>query len=267
MTSQRLKRPVLERDRPIRTLSTLFGPPRNGVQTGYAPSEADRRSDGSNGAVPPLGANPSAAGLAEAVEAGYRVVNEYIRQGQSVAQGMSPGAGTGPAQPGVPGDVQQLAQRVMQYGWDFAGLWFEMWTRMGGTATGWPSAAGGPPAARPDAGGGPTPAPAASAEAHLAAPVGISISVVSGGRTSATIEVRPGPAGQLLVQPLRAAEDETPPIREVTVEPAGADGAVTVKVVVPPTQPPGVYNGLVIDSATKRPRGSVSVEVFGDLDR
>jgi hypothetical protein len=267
MTSKRLKRPVLERDRPIRTMSTLFGPPRNGVQVGATPSEADRTIDGSNGALPPLGAPPSGQSLAEAVEAGYRVINEYIRQGQAIAQGISPGGGANPATPGVPADLQQLAQRVMQYGWDFAGLWFEMWTRMGGTATGWPSPAGGPAATRPDAAGGPMPARAPASEAHVAAPVGISISVVSEGRTAATIEVRPGPSTHLLVQPLRAEGDETPPLRDVAVEAAGADGILTVKVVVPPAQPPGVYNGLVIDSATKRPRGTVSVQVFGDLDR
>jgi hypothetical protein len=96
--------------------------------------------------------------------------------------------------------------------------------------------------------------------------MGISICVVSEGRTAATIEVRPSASGELLVQPLRSDRDETPPIREVTVEPAGTDGRVAIRVVVPPTQPPGVYNGLVIDSATKLPRGTVSVQVFGVQD-
>jgi len=264
MTSKRLTRPVLDRHRPIRTMSTLFGPPRSGVQVGPTPSEADRKIEGSNGALPSPGPTPSGQSLAEAVEAGYRVINDHIRQGQAIAQGMSPGGN--PAQAGVPADVQQLAQRVMQYGWDFAGLWFEMWTRMGGTATGWPSPAGGPPVARPDAEGRPMPATAPASEAHAGAPMGISISVVSEGRAAATIEVRPGTSGQLLVQPLRADGDETPPIREVAVEPAGTDGVIAVKVVIPPAQPPGVYNGLVIDSATKRPRGTVSVQVFGDVD-
>jgi hypothetical protein len=263
MTSTRLKRPVLERQHPIRAWSTLFGAPRTAPPASAGP-DAERTIDGSYGAPPPLGASASLAG---AVEAAYRVVNEHIRQGQSFAQGLSPGAGTSPAAAGVPADAQQLAQRVMQYGWDFAGLWFEMWTRMGGTATGWPSPVG-PAAARPEAPAGPAPAPAPTSSAGssvAAAPMGVSISVVAQGRTAAAIELRPGPSGPLLVQPLRGDGDEAP-LRDVTIESSGPDGAVRVEVVVPPQQPPGVYNGLVIDSATRRPRGTVSVQVFGHLD-
>jgi len=173
--------------------------------------------------------------------------------------------------------MQQLAQRVMQYGWDFAGLWFEMWTRMGGTATGWPSP---PSGAGSRAGAWPAPpvppqeppreAPFtrgySSEKAADTTPLRLSVTVVSERRTAATLEYRSGAAGPLLVHALRAEGQEAPPIRDVTIESAGGDG-ITVRVVVASTQPPGVYNGLVIDAGTNVPRGTVSVRVFDETDR
>jgi hypothetical protein len=276
MTSNRLKRPTLERDRPIRTWSTLFGPPHNGV-TPPGPSAPGREGVGAAGGAPPpvgvgVGVGVGAAGqtIADAVEAGYRVINDYMRQGQAAAQGFTSGAAASPGLPGASPDMQQLAQRVLQYGWDFAGLWFEMWTRMGGNATGWPSPGGGAPL-RPGEWAGPPAAPAEQATPPSAAaekpPMRLSVSLVSERRTSARLEFRAGPAGTFVAHALRAEGQEAPPIRDVNIEAAAAGDEVTVRVVVASSQPPGVYNGMIIDEATNVPRGTISVRVFDETDR
>jgi hypothetical protein len=159
--------------------------------------------------------------------------------------------------------MQQLAQRVMQYGWDFAGLWFEMWTRMGGNATGWPPPASGPASIQPEVPAR-SPGHRESADPAGPGPARLSVCVVSERPTVATLEVRPGVGGPLVVHTLRAEGHDAPAIRDVTIESSAGDDAVTVKVVVPASQPPGVYNGLIIDGASNLPRGTVSVRVCGD---
>lgn len=265
MPSTRLKRPTLERDRPIRTWSTLFGLPSNGGHGGRPVADGEA---GAPNEAPPL--FPSSKVLSDAVETGYRVYGEYVRQGQAAAQGFNPAASTSGA-PGAPNaqpvDMQQLSQRVMQYGLDFAGLWFEMWTRMGGNASGWPPPASGPGAIRSEAPVPPVSPPHETVDAAARGPVRISVCVVSEHRAAATLEVRPGPPGPLVAHALRAEGHEAPPIRDVTIESSAGDGAVTVTIGVPATQPPGVYNGMIVDGASSLPRGTVSVRVFGDAVR
>jgi hypothetical protein len=266
MASNRLRRPSLERDRPIRTWSTLFGVPSNGTHAVAGRPVADREAGASNGA-PPL--FPSSQVLSDAVETGYRVYSEYVRQGQAAAQGFNPAAspnGAAGAPGALPPDMQQLSQRVMQYGWDFAGLWFEMWTRMGGNATGWPPPASGPGSISPAVPAPPPSPPQTTVDAAALVPARLSVCVVSERRAAATLEVRPGAPGPLVVHALRPEGHEAPPIRDVTIESAG-DGAVTVKIGVAATQPPGVYNGMIVDGASNLPRGTVSVRVFGDAER
>ncbi|HEY3593412.1 MAG TPA: hypothetical protein VGL13_06045, partial [Polyangiaceae bacterium] len=115
----RAKRPPLDRDRPNRTWDQLF-------RAAGVPQESGSAGPSPNSFFP--GNNAS---VADAVDRGYRVINEYMRQAQSLARGMGPqqGAKAGPPV-GMPPDMHQMSQRLMQYGWDFAGLWFEMWSRM-----------------------------------------------------------------------------------------------------------------------------------------
>ena len=91
--SDRIRRPPLDRTEPIRAWSSLFGAgPLNDVVT-------------------------------RSVELGYRVVDEYIRQGQKAAARFgSPSLGTET----MASDMQDLGVRMVQYTSDVFGLWFEM---------------------------------------------------------------------------------------------------------------------------------------------
>jgi hypothetical protein len=271
MTTKRAKRPKLERDRPVRTFSTLFG-----SGNGRSERRAATESAASPEAPPEPAPNPPpvAPALSDTVELGYRVIDEYLKQGQQVAQAFNPTAWAGRGA-GSADDLQQMGQRVMQYGWDFAGLWFEMWSRMAGNASAWmpiPGMPGMPGMPRPPGAEQKTgAAPVTNGATHNgAAAVGangegerVVVSVACERPTSTAVELRSGPPSELVVHALRAEDHEGPPIRDVRVERQPGDGTVMVKVTVSASQAPGTYNGLIIDSKTNLPRGTLSVRVDG----
>jgi hypothetical protein len=161
-----------------------------------------------------------------------------------------------------------MAQRVMQYGWDFAGLWFEMWNKMSasGAAPWGPVSAPPPPAsATSDAttmgSAPPAPVSAATPSESAGASERLVVSVAADRPTTTSIELRPGSNGTLHVHALRPEDHDGPAIREVSIAPKDADGTITISVIVPPETRAGIYNGLIIDQATNLPRGTLSVRV------
>ncbi|HJQ84092.1 MAG TPA: hypothetical protein VKA21_08455 [Candidatus Binatia bacterium] len=217
--SDRIRRPPLDRTEPIRAWSALFGAgPLNDVVT-------------------------------RSVELGYRVVDEYIRQGQKAAARVgsrSFGAET------MTSDVQDLSVRMVQYTSDVIGLWFEMMNVF---------MAGG--LARPN-GNGATERPEAPSAPPAAAPapegVRVRVEIVSARPADVAVDLRPEAAGRpLAVHGLRAVDPTKPRLDGVEIA-ADADG-VTVRVRVPDDAPPAVYNGLVVDEETSRPAGTVSVRI------
>src|SRR5688572_28553371 len=95
---ERVKKPEPERSQPIRNWGVLFGAP----------------SSTAPGANAPPG-DPVSRG----VELGYRVIEEYLRQGQNVARAMGvPSFGTAPADEGV----QNRMGAMLRSFTDFASL-------------------------------------------------------------------------------------------------------------------------------------------------
>src|SRR5271165_2433794 len=121
---ERIKRPEPERTHPVRNWSTVFGPPGRTTPPGVHGSR-------------PAPTDPVSRG----VEAGYRVVDEYLRQGQNVARTMwAPfmpgGAWTGnaangappspfPGFPASPDDVQQRMGAMLRSATDLAMMWMD----------------------------------------------------------------------------------------------------------------------------------------------
>ena len=256
MTSTpRKTRPPLERDRPVRTWATLFGP---SGERRAAPARAE------GGA--PFGGVPNAFGadgartLTDTVELGYRVVDEYIKQGQQVAQAFAPAAWSGMA-PSTD-ELPQLTQRVMQYGWDFAGLWFEMWSKMAATGAmpGMPVPPPPAPPAAAAAASSPVAAGSAPANGESGAPGRVVVSVTCSRPTTTALELRPNQGQSLVVHSLRAEGHDAPPIRDLLIERA-EDGTLSVKVTIAPEQPAGIYNALIVDASSNLPRGTLSVTI------
>ncbi|MFN8640251.1 MAG: hypothetical protein U0802_00780 [Candidatus Binatia bacterium] len=96
----RITRPVLQRSQPVRNWATLFETPGGDTGTADAPDSAAPAGPSLNDVV------------TRSVDPGYRVIDEYMRQGQKAAQRLnerSYGAQT------MAGDVQDLAMRLTQY--------------------------------------------------------------------------------------------------------------------------------------------------------
>jgi hypothetical protein len=260
-SSMRRKRPELDRFGPIRGFGGVWGPPRDGT----VPAEN-----------PPKGDTSSPSAVSRAVELGYSVIEEYIRQGQAFARGA--GSQRGPEGPVAP-DPRRLTERMYQYASDLAAVWLEYaqittgQTSLRGTPPG--SAPGARPAA-PHVGGfdiGSDPAPAhpsgpppsgagAPERTSLEAP-GVSIDIVSKRRAEVTVELKPGSAQAVLsAHDLRLRDPQLPRISGVTVDPKPSENRVVVRLEVPDDRPAGTYTGLIVDAVTNLPQGTLSLRVF-----
>ena len=250
-SSDRPKRPAPERTQPIRSWSTLFSVPTPDRE------EGDRAADAS-------AAEPRGAGLndvvSRSVDLGYRVIDEYVRQGQKAAQRLNERSyGT----QAMAGDLQDLAMRMTRYASDFAAVWLEF-VQLAATANG----AAGPAPANPvepaDATVAPVPCAvdAPHTDTATAEFARVRLEVLATQPTEVSLDIRPNAAGrQLLVHALRAVDPDKPRLTEVTFH-AGSDGEPPrLRIRVPAGQPAGIYSGLIIDEQTSRPAGTVSVRI------
>ena len=237
----RVTKPDLPRTEPIRSWSTLFGPTQDSAVNG----------SGSNG----FGANGFGPGgfwgdsVGRGVELGYRVIDDYMRQGASVAGAFSGATtGAGPSRD----DVPRMTQRMLQYTSDLTSLWFDVMKLMPGTSNGPPKSQDGD--AMPHAAGS---GAAASARSRFV----LDVKSARSAEIIVTLDerVRLG----LTVEPLRASSGRGS-ITGVTIEPAsGSGGALRVKVHVPATLRRGRYTGSVLEAANRRACGRITVVVLG----
>ena len=243
---ERTRRPKLDRTQPIRRWSTLF--------------EAPPAAPGSDA---PRGASVNDV-VSRSVDLGYRVIDEYIRQGQRAAQRINDRS-FGPDT--LTNDFQEVGTRLAQYASDFAALWIELMqlATVGGAAR-WPVP---PPDSRPPATPRDTPPPPAAAAVKSPVNAGdharVKIAVASAQLTEVDLDVRPEAVGRrLLIQALRPIEPGKPKLTDVTIDRPDGSEPPTLRIRVPPSQPAGVYNGLIIDEETSRPVGSLSLRVVAE---
>ena len=246
-TSNRVTRPKLDRTAPVRTL--------------FAPS---------SGAVPPP-AGPGEANVGRGVQTGYQVIDDYLRQGQDFARTMwTPGSSPAPPDP------QQLATRMVQYASDFAAACVEYLQSMAGgsglAGQAAPVGTAGPfDIGRASAAANPatvSAAPAMPASTSKASPVppttSITLDVESSKRTQVSVELKPmAETLPLIVHELRSFDAEQPRLTEVAITAGDADAGegLVVRLRIPDRQPRGVYSGLIVDTRTNLPRGTMTVRV------
>jgi len=239
----RVRRPPLERDHPIRNWSSFFAPG-NGASPGNGSGE-ERAPDP----------------VARAVELGYAVIDEYIRQGQNVARGVAQQMGDRGFSAMPPtGEWQQAMSRMAQLSAEWMGMWFELAQRAmgpvdGGAGSSWRSpfpATGGSPAHGTSGTTGVRVEHArVRVEVAAARPIEVSLDL-------RTEELH----AALVVHSLRAVDPSLPRLTEVSFVPATGDAPAVLRVRVPVEHPPGTYRGVVIDPRSNRPAGSVAVRVL-----
>jgi len=261
----RLKRDDPERLGPIRGWETLFRhdetsradgteqPNQSNGASGAKHADADNQSNGTNGAA------PSWDNIANrAIERGYKVIEEQIRQGQQVAEQFR---GYSDDLQKTNGDVSRMVERSVRLYTDIGYLWFELIESLLRN----PAVTGADLQRRarardaetsPDKGA----VNVASRTTHQDTEVELSCTAP----TSVSLDLK-GPAGSfLVVPPLRALESSKPPLTEIRFE----DGTSRPKlrVTVPAGQPADTYTGVVIDSRTNGLYGTVCVCVRNNED-
>jgi hypothetical protein len=243
---ERVKRPEPLRTRPVRGgWLDLFDAPGSAPRATTAPSESGDVS-----------ARPDPNPLTRAVELGYRVVDEYIRQGQNAARLVAQRA-YGPQ--AFQQDAQDLLKRMGQYTSEFWAMWFDF---LGTTATGWPAAAANPPAPAPVR---PPPASdngSSSAAAPIEARSAVSVALEADRPVELYTDLRPIRDGaSLRVQALRAASPDLPLLDDVTVSCGSAEDPVVVRIRIPGGHPAGTYIGVIVDETTNVPAGTIQVRI------
>lgn len=254
MSSSRQKRPAPERTQPLRSWSTLFSVP-----------GADGAAADSDAAAPR--AEPRVEGMGDvvsrSVDLGYRVIDEYIRQGQKAAQRLNERTyGT----QAMASDLQDLGMRMTQYASDFAAVWLEfvqLAAKNGGPVA---AATAETPVQTPDAATEHSSTSALETPARADAPAAdttrVRIEVMATQPTEVSLDIRPSAANcRLLVHALRAVDPDKPRLTEVSFEAGADDEPPRLRIRVPAGQPAGVYSGLIIDEQTSRPAGTVSVRI------
>lgn len=229
---ERIKRPRPDRTGPIRGWSGIFGRPRGDAGTGHAAGFDDV--------------------VTRSVELGYRVIDEYVRQGQRAAAGMRDRRADPEA---FTSDLQGLLGRMAQYTSEFLGVWsefVEVATR-GAVMPGFGTTNGGGSAPSPS-----TPAAPAAASDDA----GLRVELRCARPTEVAVDLRPYAAGaRLCVQGLRAMEPGEPRLDDVTLEPGGPGSPLVLRIAIAPEQPAGTYNGILVEEDTSRPVGTVSVRL------
>ena len=244
---ERIRRPEPERMRPIRSWSSLYSSPASSVG---APPPGTTTADGGDGDTRPAASDS----VARAVGLGYRVVEEYIRQGQNAAR-MFGESSYGPYM--MPNDLQEVTTRMLEYSSRMAELWMQFF--VGAAASGAPTGRG-PDVPNTDS--SPPPEPAATPDAGEAH-VRVSIAMDADRPTETSVDLRPvAHWTSLTVSDLREADPAKPRLTGVRIEPGSAPDAWTLCIRVTSQQPPGVYNGLIIDRDTSVPAGTVSVRIL-----
>jgi hypothetical protein len=244
---KRTKRPSLDRTQPIRSWSTLLGVPGG---PGADPADA-AAGDGKH---PPRLEDA----ISRSVELGYRVVDDYIQQGQRAAQRLSAGTLTAEA---VASEAQDLGGRIARYASDFFGAWVEL---LDLAAAGSAARQAAPAASAPQSGTSPPPEqPPARRPA-----AGMRVQVVAARPVEVALDLRPERvSGPLRAHELRSADARKPRLADVTIHTDGAGATPVLRIGVPDGHPAGAYEGLLLDEATNRPVGSVRVVLGAPLAR
>jgi len=228
-TPERVVRPELPRTKPIRSWSTLFGPE-------SAPARV--------GAVYNAGTQAASEAVQRGVELGYRVMDDYLRQGAAAAESFATRPrDTAPSY----GDMSQMAERMLRSAQDFSSLWFDF---MGTFVSMVPTQLAGGAASAPPSG--------ARTDSHTTMQ-----SVTSRGATPARVTVRvdaqcpsevtlslEGDKEPVLVEPLKAIGNGMALQAIIDVAGPSAD-LVRVHVVVPPGAPADRYTGALYDREGK----------------
>jgi len=249
---ERLRRPDPERTEPVRNAAAYLRDPGSaeGVQSKLKQPSSHDTADGAVG---------------HGVKLGYKVIEEQIRQGQRLAQRLGKANkvnGTGSGEIGV------LIERTLHLYKDMGALYFdalETVARSPALKTAVSSVWNGKTK---------TPAPPPiqteteteteiKPDSDTGMGTGFAIEIASTRRTQVTLDLRSSPRGFTpQVHALHATDPKIAPLIGVRYRMEPGVPTPALQVVIQDSQPPGTYTGVVVDSATNEPYGTLCVRLL-----
>jgi hypothetical protein len=227
----RMKRPKAARTEPERSFTRRS--PREAPPPGRPPEAAEELQE-------PRDARSAAY---EAVNGAYRVIDEYMRQGQRFAEEFwLPSPGGRPAGAELP----RMVERFMQTAGEMGSAWLEM---IASVAT--------PPRTEEIRGtAGPFGAGGHAPEVQHDLRSGLTVAVESRRPVRLSIEA-PSGFRDAQVSALVSTDPVKPPITGVRIE--MIEDETVLRLIVPEEQPAGRYHGVLLDRRTERPLGTASL--------
>jgi len=240
-----VKRPVPTRVEPDRAYSGVFGARPDSKVGAETRANGDARAPKVDGR----------AASYEAVNGAYRVIDEYLRQGQRFAEQVwLPNGAAAPAE-----QVGKLLERFVRSAGDMGSAWLEMmgqWSTPGERASQAPRGGAGPFSAGRSAREGAHRAPP---PVHESVPTRLAVSVEASRAFEVSVDLAgPIEPGDIEVGPLVSKSGKSTARRPVPID-AEASDRLAIRIRVPGGHPPGVYEAALLDRRTKQRRGTVSL--------
>jgi hypothetical protein len=248
----RVTRPILDRDRPVRSWASAVSPgqPRAGSDTSHAGPDVAESQDP----------------ILRGVVSGGRVVDEWIRQAQQTAR-MLGGTESNRGWVDTSGQIFKTASDMMAAWWSLFGLI---------PPNGGPGFGNHPPGVRPEATWAATPSasripdeqepPQAPARAHAdrvtpsSAGPRIKLEIGSRRPVNVTFDLHRNGIALFRVLDLRAESGDAPRILGTTLEAWEPDGFI-LRLTVPDDQPPGAYHAVILDPILDSAVGIVTLRI------
>jgi len=254
-----MKKNRLHRDDPIRT-----EPIRDWEQLFRKPGAADSlRPENVNGSeeVPnesEANDHPWDDAVSHAVDLGYRIIEDQISQGKRIAEEIS--ERTNPAT-SVGSDVSDFVRRLLQFNTDLGTTCLEFVDSLTRSAEFSQNLSNLVDDGIASAGNH-----NARDESHETARHNVPIDVVSMQPARVSLELHNNVAiDSICVHGLFDLDPSVPPLTDVAFINSEEDQGYVLNIRVPPDQPTGTYAGVVTDSKTNQPRGTLSVRISQEI--
>jgi len=264
-SSTRPRRPHLDRTAPHRGFTGLFVGP--GESSGAAePPFAAHRDDaspqptaGASSSRDPSAPAPGADDVADGVGIGYRLIEEYLRHGQQVAQT------TWPADiPSFGGSGGVAPERLLQYTTQVAGLWFEQLREafQARPPQGSTEPLGGFSYVTPKTSSTKAATPESQANVSKPSPPLVVLNVETRKPIEVSFDLHAECHGrELAVFDLRTSRGDGPRIEHVTATWLD-ERRIRLTLRVPEAQPAGAYASVVVEAGSNVPVGTLSLRIL-----
>jgi hypothetical protein len=108
----------------------------------------------------------------------------------------------------------------------------------------------------------PQPTPATTNGTSATGGKTLAIEVVSSQPTQVILDLQPhAELFSLATYGLRAVDPQKPPLTDLVFEPSSNNGHLCLHIRIPDGQPPDIYTGVIVDTQTNLPRGTLSIRI------